>query len=146
VTARSTDEIRADMDIDEVERIAAAATPGPWKVWAMEVLADPVGDSNLDTALPIARTTDPHRGLRTFNATFIAAARTYVPALIAEVRELRDSRERAIRWAVTLEGENAQLEAKLERVRRIAEADRLGLTTYGIDRDEIFAALTGSTE
>jgi hypothetical protein len=76
------------LDLDQIESRAEAATPGPWKTWAMQVLADPVGDSNLDTALLIARTTDPHRGLRTFNADFIAAARTDVPALVARVRAL----------------------------------------------------------
>ncbi len=61
----------------------------------MEVLADPVGDSNLDTALPIAHTNDPHRGLRTFNADFIAAAREAVPALLAERAELLAEVEQA---------------------------------------------------
>lgn len=48
----------------------------------MSVLADPVGKSDLDDGLLIANTTDPHRGLRTFNADFIAAARSDVPFLL----------------------------------------------------------------
>lgn len=36
-------------------------------------------------------------------------------------------------------------EAKVERVRQIAENDRLGLSPYGVDRDQIFAVLAGDT-
>lgn len=80
------------MTPDELALIRARAekaTEGPWKVWAMSVLADPVGNSNLYDGLLIADTTDPHRGLRTFNADFIAHARTDVPALVAEVERLQ---------------------------------------------------------
>jgi hypothetical protein len=88
VPVPSSDAGGLPLDLDRIEARAEAAAPGPWKTWAMQVLADPVGDSNLDTALLIAHTTDPHRGLRTFNADFIAAARADVPALVARVRAL----------------------------------------------------------
>lgn len=80
------------MTDDEVIAAAARAdkaTDGPWKLWAMSVRADPVGKSELDDSLLIANTYDPHRGMRTFNATFIARARTDVPLLAAEVLRLR---------------------------------------------------------
>jgi hypothetical protein len=83
-----TDALRAHLN--QIRERAEAATAGPWKVWAMAVLADPVGDPNVDTALPIAETTDPHRGLRTFNADFIAAARRDVPVLLAAVNAVLD--------------------------------------------------------
>jgi hypothetical protein len=66
------------------------ATPAPWKVWGMQVFADPVGDSNLDTALLVAHTNDPHRGLRTFNADLIALYRSAAPVLARENQALRE--------------------------------------------------------
>jgi hypothetical protein len=56
----------------------------------MSVLADPVGDSNLDTAIPVANTAfrDAEGRPRTNDADFIAAARSDVPALLAEVERL----------------------------------------------------------
>lgn len=71
--------------LQEIGQRADNATPGPWKVWAMDVLADPVGNSNREDGLHIAITADPTRGPRTFNADFIADARTDVPDLLAAV-------------------------------------------------------------
>lgn len=71
--------------LDEIRARVDKATPGPWKLWAMSVMADPVGNSNFDDALLIADTHDPHRGLRTFNAQFIACARGDVPWLLARL-------------------------------------------------------------
>lgn len=62
-----------------------AATPGPWKVWAMDVMADPGGRSNLDDAQLVARTSDSVRGLNTSNADFMCTARAAMPTLLAEV-------------------------------------------------------------
>jgi hypothetical protein len=104
VTVPSSDAGGLPLDLDQIESRAEAATPGPWKTWAMRVLADPVGDSNLDRAWLIAHTTDPHRGLRTFNADFIAAARADVPALVARVRALEAEVQQ-------LQEQNGRLEA-----------------------------------
>jgi hypothetical protein len=44
---------------DELRRNAQRAQEadhGSWKVWVMDVYADPVGDSNIDTAVLVART------------------------------------------------------------------------------------------
>jgi len=78
------------IDLDAIQARADKATPGPWKLWAMSVLADPVGDSNLDTAIPVADTffRNADGRPRTNDATFIAHARTDVPALLAEVERL----------------------------------------------------------
>ncbi|MFE4229153.1 hypothetical protein ACFRJ8_14840 [Arthrobacter sp. NPDC056886] len=73
--------------LDQIQRRADKATAGPWKLWGMDVMSDPVGNSDLDDALLIANTADPDRGLRTWNANFIAHARADVPYLLALVRE-----------------------------------------------------------
>jgi hypothetical protein len=57
-------------------------------VWGMAVMTDPVGNSNVDDAHMIAVTSDPHRGLRTWNANFIAAAPTDVARLTGAVEDV----------------------------------------------------------
>lgn len=57
--------------IAEREEVARKATQGRWKLWGMQVLADPVGNSDLDDAVQVAVTTH-ETGLRTFNAEHIA--------------------------------------------------------------------------
>ena len=69
--------------LDGIKGQLSAITPGVWKVWGMAVMADPVGNSNVDDAHMIAVTSDPHRGLRTFNADFIASAPSTVARLTA---------------------------------------------------------------
>ena len=75
------------MNLDEIERRANAATPGPWRdqhhecfeVWGQ-------APDSQTCSMQIARI-----GRAQFdagNAAFIAAARADVPALIARVREL----------------------------------------------------------
>jgi hypothetical protein len=63
------------IDLEEIERRANAATPGPWKYCAD---SDAIKGTN---ALIV-------RGARSNSGPFIASARTDVPALIARVREL----------------------------------------------------------
>jgi hypothetical protein len=68
--------------INRIDAETADATRGPWKVWGMTVLADPVGNSDLDDGLSIAATFDPDRSpARTGNADFIAFSRTSVPVM-----------------------------------------------------------------
>lgn len=55
-----------------MRELAEAATPGPWKLWGMEVRASTDGTSNLDTSLPVAATRH-ESGLYTHNADHIAA-------------------------------------------------------------------------
>jgi len=74
------------IDLDEIERCANAATPGPWKHEGQEVRAachvafcgEAANSRGATNAQDCTR-----------NARFIASARTDVPALIAEVRRLR---------------------------------------------------------
>ena len=81
----------SELNLDAIRARADAATPGPWKTWGMGVLADPVGDSNLDTAIPVANTAfrDAEGRPRTNDADFIAGARLDIPNLLAEVERLR---------------------------------------------------------
>lgn len=94
--------------VDEAEERAKKATPGPWKVWGMQVMADPKGTSNVEDRIPVADThfVDTGGFARTFDADFIANAKQDVPALCAAVREL--------------DAENARLKSDLKRA-----------TTYG---------------
>ena len=90
-----------DNQLAEWERIANAATVGPWfsvgAPWGNGTLVnagteDPHGGHAVcDTELMIDRS-ENIQGEPQCDADFIAAARTAVPALIAEVRRLRAER------------------------------------------------------
>lgn len=83
------------LDLDAIRALAEAATPGPWRVgdggdyFEWEVVIAP--------HLPTLELSESADGAE--DAAFIAAARTAVPALLAEVDRLR--------------GENAQLKGYL---------------------------------
>ncbi len=63
--------LRARLDDDE--RVAGKATQGVWKLWGMDVYADMIGDSNLETATLVADVQSSVPGqLRTWNAVHIA--------------------------------------------------------------------------
>jgi hypothetical protein len=74
------------LDLDTLEALANAATPGPWYYMTS------------GPCLVVSRATPPPRGAvlwaprwdaRNSDLAFIAVARTALPALIAEVRRLR---------------------------------------------------------
>lgn len=67
-----------DLDLDELERLANDATPGPWTLTAR-------GGIRHDEEYIV----DPNSVALNCDGRFIAAARTAVPALIAEARRLR---------------------------------------------------------
>jgi hypothetical protein len=74
-----------DLDLDAIEARAAAATDGPW--------LPPIGSGDVGY---VWRSDDGHfqvaiacDGNEEANAVFIAHARTDIPALVAEVRRLR---------------------------------------------------------
>ena len=76
-----------DAQLDEAERLEGAATPGPWtqgdgKNAGIHVVMVP----GACTALACTQYANDSK-----NAAFIAAARTLVPALVREVRDLRAS-------------------------------------------------------
>lgn len=76
------------MTLDELEKIASAATPGPWEFTPASdgddwELYNPITTEYIkqdDSGVPIA----PENG------KFIAAARTYMPKLIAVARAAKD--------------------------------------------------------
>lgn len=90
------------MTIDELEALANAASPGPWRVSRYHddtVLAD--RDENPDHGSVVADTYGTW-GIPDFsaadNARFIAASRTAVPELIARVRKLETLREAVVKY------------------------------------------------
>jgi hypothetical protein len=70
------------LDLDAIERRANAATPGPWDCYSDDENTYAVQES--DDGDMICEAMESLK-----NANFIAHARTDVPALIAEVRNLR---------------------------------------------------------
>lgn len=93
--------------LEEIRARAEAATAGPWWVYEEEVCAEIVSEETW-----IARNDGPDgQDLARVNAKFIAAARTDVPLLVAEVG-----------W---LAAELADAQAESERLRRlVAELER----------------------
>lgn len=93
-----------DAELAELERLCEVATPGPWE-WEAGMFTGAAGrpyNLQVRVASPWGEgELHPHVLLKTVNgwepkdsdAAFIAAARTAVPALIAEVRRLRDALE-----------------------------------------------------
>jgi hypothetical protein len=82
-----------DAELTELEALCHAATPGPWE-------CDIFGIPGVATKAP-NRYRSKH--IDELNFAFIAAARTAVPALIAEVRKLREELEAADRYCGALE-------------------------------------------
>lgn len=83
---------RPELDLDAIEARANAATEGPWMV--MPPLCGPDGQGVYQESSlgPVCEVGDPYpRGDNRPQESmdFIAAARTDVPALVAEVRRLR---------------------------------------------------------
>ena len=68
--------------IEELEALAAKATPGPWSnaTWLNCVMADGARIATIDSAAP-------HRYKTVDNAEFIVASREAVPALCAALSE-----------------------------------------------------------
>lgn len=98
----------SDARLAEIEARANAATPGPWSP-APYSGADPhdrivVGSNNdwlLNVGALVHEAISPKNPQEYADAEFIAHARTDVPALVAEVRRLRE-REAALEKVVAL--------------------------------------------
>lgn len=84
---------KKEIDLDELERLAKAATPGPWDVSMKNLtIYDPFGDS-------VASTEQTHN--QEANLHYIAVACNAVPGLIARIRELERQRD----WLAKLLGD-----------------------------------------
>jgi len=141
--------------LQEIRDRADKATVGPWKLWGMDVMHDPVGDSNIDTALLIANTEDPHRGLRTFNAEFIAHARQDVPYLLDAIERLENFIEKVLNQDIDVVNIASSLQQSQDRERVLRDAlqkvEHMALTAelfgqkvysmFADDRDEILKAI-----
>ena len=79
------------IDLDELERLANAATPGPWRVES-EVVRDSMG---LFWPISSIEGTEDNvtENVTTGDAAYIVAACNAVPELIAKVRELERQRD-----------------------------------------------------
>lgn len=79
-----------DEELARLEALAQAATPGPWERRFHDQNEVETRDGIRVATFNEARRDTWH------NARFIAAARDAVPALVAEVRRLRDGRRRDV--------------------------------------------------
>lgn len=106
----------SDLDLDALAALADAATDGPWEEDAhiggegSVVLGAGRWIAHVPANYPYARDD--------YDATFIAAARDAVPALIAEVRALRDTVE-------SMEHEHDLTRARIREVREAVGVDYL---------------------
>lgn len=74
-----------DDQLDEIEALCAAATPGPWHLTDSDAIVAPL------TATKIADVWEPTQATR--NGEFIETARDAMPALLAEIRRLKAQRQ-----------------------------------------------------
>ncbi|MBK9497389.1 MAG: hypothetical protein IPO08_23285 [Xanthomonadales bacterium] len=106
-----------ERQIAEWEKLSDAATPGPWGRAGTEVTAKSIGYASVcDTE------TDNDKMCE--NAAFIAAAREAIPALIADLRDARETISR-----LTAQAEALLLHADIktrreEREAKLAEAEK----------------------
>jgi hypothetical protein len=84
-----------DPDYEELEKLLANATPGKWKLWGGQVMADQDGTSNVDTAVPVAQT----YALRTWDASLMCWIKNNGAEVIAAARAKLSTAEQALREA-----------------------------------------------
>jgi len=83
-----------DAELDELERLAAAASPAPWIAHTGPALGcdDVIWLDGTDDSQPDMCVLHEGRPAPASDFEFIAAARNCVPRLVAEVRKLRSRR------------------------------------------------------
>jgi hypothetical protein len=133
--------IVSDLDLEAIEKACAEAAPGPWKWCEGREMRSPVLDAEREAILsredwfrndglcarmkelaeiksPIIETDGGCYGPGDADAAFIANARSWVPALVARVRELqeqlRQAEVREVDWA-------ARVLSEREACARVAE-------------------------
>lgn len=85
------------MTLDELEALAAKATPGPWGAERFGLIAAPIDGARRQVAAVVGDAPsygDPRvdaDSIRDANTRLIAAMRTYLPALIAIARAADDT-------------------------------------------------------
>ncbi len=112
----------ADLDLDALDALAAAATPGPWEVEfdGTEPAAVYADDGGIGTAY-ICRDLAQGVSYGEADAAFIAAAREAVPALTARVREL-EAGDTFLRLAQVAAAERDEARAENARLRAQVDA------------------------
>lgn len=76
---------------ERLREIVGKMTPQPWKAWAMDLLWDKAGDSDIYKAVPVARffTLDEHGKQRTFDLQGVQLLRNCADELLAIVESAR---------------------------------------------------------
>ncbi|WP_432027418.1 hypothetical protein [Streptomyces sp. 1222.5] len=123
------------LDLDAIATRANAATPGPWCTDSWEIYQGTEYEPGLSLWIgeTCRGTTSPEQDRA--DAAFVAAARTDVPALLAEVRALRNERDE-------LRGKFADAAASLaEQVLRYGQRQR----EHNADREELEQLRTALT-
>lgn len=92
-----------EQQLADLDALAAAATPGPW-----EQIDSRAYSSGTGLQVCLCNETDA-------DAAFIAAARTAVPALVAEVRRLRHELARAMTHAPRLDERGIAMDRLMPR-------------------------------
>lgn len=77
-----------ESDLKELQRIFPNTTPGKWKLWATQIMADQDGTSNVDTAKHVADFSAP----RTWDADMCCILQRNMPGLLADAQALADVR------------------------------------------------------
>jgi hypothetical protein len=102
------------LDLDALERLAAEASPGPWRHWHGSTI-DQIQSVHGSVVIGCGvRDCTRPRGVDT---AFIAAAREAVPLLVARVRELAADKEAALNLVVVEALENADLSTEMTKLR-----------------------------
>lgn len=144
------------LDLDAIEARAGAATEGPWEI---------IGGNEWLTGVEVG--IGSPCGIQIADAEFIAAARTDVPALVAEAIRLREMHSEAL--DIGMRAVISRNDARVERNAAIARAEaaeakvaavgealrafdgqhsgqRLGKTLAGTLWASVHTALTGAGE
>lgn len=130
------------VDVEELERLLNAATPGPWRWWTSNsharLSSDATGkDGDVISAI-IAFDGAPVLAVREVDQRAIAAMRNTLPSLLAEVRRLRQEVERWRDEAVV--ATSNVVVADKERDSARAEGERLrGALTALVDALDRYA-------
>jgi hypothetical protein len=149
------------IDLDEIERRANAATPGPWYVHESDrpgdywtVSADPDWPFDCEVFDDGSAGGEYGPSCSIADRDFLVAARTDVPALIARVRELEAECERlktfaAQNFAAMIRQEAEQMRAyglSYEGVRKVLHEYNDGEISFGKLMDLIRAAARAMAE
>lgn len=113
--------------VSECEKEAERVPKGPWKLWGMDVYADPKNTSNLADGVLVAKTFCNYGDFqRTFVASFIAKAVEAVPRLCRMLREQDKRARHAEQERDAFDKRIGELEAEVAKFKPDAEAWRKG--------------------